>query len=62
MVIVSLFRKVRAWISAFVLKHRVISCGQNVGAARIPHIGSGARVQIGSHCAFNGITITGWGG
>lgn len=62
MFFVTLFRKMRAQLSAFILRHRVASCGQNVGAARIPHIGGGARVEIGSHCAFNGITITGWGG
>ncbi len=55
-------RKIKASIATYILKKRVVSCGTYVGATRIPHIGSGTRVEIGSHCGFNGFTATGWGG
>ena len=62
MFIVVVFRKIRSYVATMVLRMRVHSLGRHVGAARIPHISSTARVDIGSHAGFNGITITGVGG
>lgn len=59
---VNTFRKVRSLISTFVLKRRAKKCGVSIGAARIPHIGSGVTLEIGNHASFNGFTATGWGG
>lgn len=59
---VNTFRRVRSTISTFVLKSRAKKCGVSVGAARIPHIGSGVTLEIGNHASFNGFTATGWGG
>lgn len=60
--IVTLFRRIRSGFATFILKHRAVSYGKFIGAARVPHISSGAKVEIGSHCGFNGMTISGWGG
>lgn len=62
MSIVTVFRKTRSTIATFVLRKRAKRCGQYVGAARMPHIGSGVTLEIGSHAGFNGFTATGWGG
>lgn len=61
MSIVILFRKIRSTVATFVLRKHAKSCGRYVGAARMPHIGSGVTLEIGSHCGFNGFTATGWG-
>lgn len=56
------YRRLRARLATFVLKRRAVSCGNYVGAARIPHIGSGVQLVIGEHSSFNGLTVTGMGG
>lgn len=62
MILLSFFRKIRPWVATLVLRRHAKSCGEYVGAARIPHIGSGVTLEIGSHAGFNGFTATGWGG
>ena len=59
--LVDVYRRCRSALATFVLKRLAVSCGDHVGAARIPHIARVSKVSIGSHCAFNGITISGWG-
>lgn len=59
--IISFFRTLRSKLATMALKMQVASCGHHVGAARIPHIASTAKVRIGNHASFNGITITGVG-
>lgn len=62
MILVSLYRRIRAMISTAYLKWRTNKCGQHPGAARFPHIGGNVQIEIGDWCSFNGITFTGWGG
>ncbi len=62
MFFVTLFRKIRSWFATAYLRYRAVKCGKHVGAARMPHIASPIRLEIGSHAGFNGITISGWGG
>ena len=62
MIIINIYRKIRSKLATLMLKYLSVSCGQCVGAARIPHISRMSRVEIGSHCGFNRITITGKGG
>lgn len=59
---VKLYRKVRKGIASKYLRICASKCGDCVGAARIPRISSISKVEIGSHCGFNGITVTGLGG
>lgn len=61
MTIIGAFRMLQGKIATFYLKRRCVKYGANVSAARMPHIASISSVEIGSHCSFNGITITGWG-
>ena len=58
---VTLLRRLRSIIATAILRWRALKYGENVGAARIPHIGGSAIVEIGNNCSFNGIHITGWG-
>lgn len=62
MILLSFFRKIRSWVATRVLRRYAKSCGDFVGAARIPRIGSGVTLEIGSHAGFNGFTASGWGG
>ena len=59
---VTVFRRFRSVVATCILKCYARSCGSDVGAARIPHIGSQVVLEVGSHCGFNGFTATGWGG
>lgn len=60
--IIDILRRIRREISTFVLKHLCIKYGESICASRIPRISRNAKVVIGQHVHFNGITITGWGG
>lgn len=55
------YRKLRSLIASIILRKRCLSCGKDVGASRIPHIGSEVILEVGNYAGFNGITITGWG-
>ena len=59
--IVGMYRTLRSKVATFILRHYASKCGSYVGAARIPHIASTVTLEIGSHCSFNGVTITGVG-
>lgn len=59
---IDLWRKVRGMFCTFWLKKQVVSCGKNIGAARVPKISRLAKVHIGHNCGFNGMTISGQGG
>lgn len=59
---IKLYRSLRSWFATTILKLRAKSYGSNVGAARIPHIGSQVVLEIGQYAGFNGFTATGWGG
>ena len=61
MLFVNLYRRFRGIIATSILKKRAKKCGSYVGAARVPHIGSGVSLTIGNHASFNGFTATGWG-
>ena len=58
---IALWRKCRCYISSYVFRHIVHSCGERLKVARLPHVASVAKVDVGNSCNFNGITITGWG-
>lgn len=62
MFFVNIYRTVRLKLATWILKHRAVSYGDFVGAARVPHIASTVTLEIGSHAGFNGFTATGWGG
>ena len=62
MAILKLYRRIRGKIATRVLKWRAKSCGNYVGAARLPHIGSQVTLEIGHNAGFNGFTATGVGG
>jgi acetyltransferase-like isoleucine patch superfamily enzyme len=59
---VTFWRKIRSGIATRILRMYALSCGNHVGAARIPRIARTAKVEIGDHAGFNGMTISGWGG
>ncbi len=61
MILLSFYRKIRSLVATCVLRRHAKSCGDYVGAARIPRIGSGVTLEIGSHAGFNGFTASGWG-
>ena len=61
MFFVKLFRKVRGLIATQILRWNAKQCGEHVGAARFPHIGSGVEIEIAEHACFNGFTATGCG-
>ena len=61
MFFVGIYRNIRSKIATRVLRMRAKTCGLHVGAARIPHIGSGVDLEIADHAGFNGFTATGWG-
>ena len=58
---VNICRVIRGLVATRVLRWRANSCGKNVAAARIPHIGSQVILDIGQHASFNGFSATGWG-
>lgn len=58
---ISLYRKCVSYLSSFIFRRFVNSCGVHLTVNNLPHIGSGALVDVGDYCSFNGITITGWG-
>ena len=60
--ILNFYRHLRRIISTLVLRFRASKCGNNSGAARIPHIGSCVNLEVGDWSSFNGFTATGWGG
>lgn len=62
MKIVLMFRNLRSAIATWYLRRKCIRCGGQIRAARIPHIGSQVKLEIGNHTNFNGFTATGWGG
>lgn len=55
-------RKVKHYIYTFLLKRQLASYGNHIGAAKIIKISRKAIVHVGSHCGFNGMTISGMGG
>lgn len=55
------WRRIRSQIATGVLKHCAIKYGKNIRASRVPHIGSGVKLEIGNSASFNGFTATGWG-
>ena len=59
--LIDLWRKVRGMFCTFWLKKQVVSCGNYIGAARVPRISRLAKVHIGHNCSFNGMTISGKG-
>lgn len=59
---IKIFRKMRAKMATMILYIRAKKCGANVGAARLPHIGSQVTLEIGHNAGFNGFTATGVGG
>ena len=61
MAFVFLFRQIRGIIATRVLRARSKSCGENVGAAKLPHIGTEVDLYIANHAGFNGFTATGYG-
>lgn len=56
---INIFRNVRSNIATSVLQYRLHKYGKSVGAARIPHISSTAKVVVGDFVGFNGVRITG---
>lgn len=60
--LLDIWRRIKGAFCAYWLKKQVISCGKNVGAAKIPQISRLAKVSIGNNCSFNGMTISGQGG
>lgn len=59
--IVNKLRGIRGGISTQLTILRLHSCGKCFGAARIAHISSVAKVDVGNHVSFNGMTISGYG-
>ena len=59
--LLKLFRLIRGRVATLVLKWHAKSCGDYVGAARLPHIGSQVTLEIGHNAGFNGFTATGVG-
>lgn len=55
-------RKLKHYISTFLFKRQLVSYGDHIGAAKIIKISRKAKVSIGCHCGFNGMTISGLGG
>lgn len=62
MFFLTIYRRGRSKVATIVLRMRAKTCGEYVGAARMPHIGSQVELEIGQHAGFNGFTATGWGG
>lgn len=62
MKIIWMFRNLRSVIATWYLRRKSFMCGSQIRAARIPHIGSEVKLEIGNHTNFNGFTATGWGG
>lgn len=60
--ILDFVRDTRKRWCTFWLKRQLVSYGECIGAARVPRISRQARVEVGSHCSFNGMTISGMGG
>ena len=60
--IVTLYRAIHRKVATIILRWQTQKCGSYVMAAKIPHIASTSRVEIGDYANFNGITITGCGG
>lgn len=57
----SLARRIKGFFCTFLLKRQLVSYGTNIGAARVPIISRVSKVSVGSHCSFNGFTVSGWG-
>lgn len=55
-------RKLKHYVSTFLFKRQLVSYGDHIGAAKIIKISRKAKVSIGCHCGFNGMTISGLGG
>lgn len=55
-------RKIKHYIYTFLLKRQLMSYGNYIGAAKLIKISRKAKVNVGSHCGFNGMTISGQGG
>lgn len=60
--VVGYYRRIKHYVSTFLLKRQLVSFGNNIGAANIPQIARTAKVTVGHNCGFNGIKITGLGG
>lgn len=56
------FRKLKRQICTFVFKRQLVSYGDHVGAAKYIKLSRNVKVTVGSHCSFNGMTISGCGG
>lgn len=59
--LIDLWRNTRGVFCTYWLRKQVVSCGKNVGAARVPRISREAKVHVGHNCGFNGMTINGRG-
>ena len=56
------FRRLKHYISTYILKKQLVSYGDHVGAAKYIKISRRAAVSCGHNCGFNGMTISGLGG
>ena len=55
------FRRLKHYVSTFILKHQLVAYGDHVGAARYIKISRQAKVSVGHNCGFNGMVISGFG-
>lgn len=60
--LIDLWRRTKGMYCTYWLKRQVVSCGEHVGAAKVPKISRLAKVYVGHNCSFNGMTISGMGG
>lgn len=56
------YRRIKHHFYTFLLKRQLVSYGDHIGAAKFIKISRKAKVAIGCHCGFNGMTISGLGG
>ena len=56
------YRRIKHHFYTFLLKRQLVSYGDHIGAAKFIKISRKAKVTIGCHCGFNGMTISGLGG
>lgn len=60
--VVDKYRRIRHYISTYLLKRQLVSYGEHIGAACIIKISRQAKVCVGHNVGFNGMTISGVGG